>query len=410
MTSNRPLIAGRALVFIAILVFAFTLRTGVTSLSPLIPLVRESFALDTFAVALIGALAPSCFALASLTTPHIARRIGLTLAVLTSLGLSIAGHLVRSASDSWMMLAAGSMIALFGGGMGNVVLPPLVKKYFPDRIGAMTSLYVSILITSATVTSFIAVPVASATSWRVSLASWGVFALMVAIPWVTLLQKERTSRDEVLPAMAGTGNPSVPTASLFRSSTAWAVGVVLAVGAFASYALFAWLPVIVVDIAHVDLAQAGILMAIFTLVGIPPALFIPVLAQRTQRIDLIIHAGSALFLAGFAGLIFFPLSTPWLWVGILGLAPLAFPLALALINLRTESHPMSLRLSGFAQTISYLCAAVAPILVAVTYELSGGWTIALATLAILSTAGSFAAVVIRRGTTVEHDLERRSVE
>lgn len=403
----RPLILGRALVFFGILFFALTLRTAVTSLAPLIPLIRQTYPLDTFAVSLIGALAPACFAVASMVTPRITRRIGLTFAVLTSIGVGLSGHVVRSLSDNWIVLAAGSLLALFGAGMGNVVLPPLVKKYFPDRIGIMTSLYVSLLILSATVTSLIAVPIATATSWRVALAQWGVFAFLVSIPWISVLSREKrdarvdTRTDASSSAPETTPGKPLPLA---KSSTAWAIGVTFAVGAFASYAFFAWLPVILVDIAQVPLAQAGALASIFTLVGIPPALFIPVLAQHIKRTDIILHVGTVLFLAGFAGLILFPLITPWLWIGILGLAPLAFPLAMALINLRTESHHTSLQLSGFAQAISYLCASCAPILVGITYEITGGWVVGLTALAVISTGGSFAAVVIRRGRTVEADL------
>jgi len=408
VTTTRPLILGRALVFVGILVFAFSLRTAVTALAPLIPLIRQTYDLDTFAVSLIGALSPACFALASLTTPRITRRIGLTYAVLTSIGVALVGHIIRAVSDNWEVLAAGSLLALFAAGMGNVVLPPLIKKYFPDRIGVMTSLYVSLLILSATVTSLIAVPVAYATSWRVALAQWGVYAFMVAIPWVAVLSKEKRSAhaDEIQAGTqpsAGLSQPHQPL-PLVRSSTAWAIGMTFAVGAFASYAFFAWLPVILVDISHVDLAQAGALSSIFTLLGIPPALFIPVLAQHIKRTDIILHAGTVLFLGGFAGLIFFPVVAPWLWIGILGLAPLAFPLALALINLRTESHHTSLQLSGFAQSISYICASLAPILVGVTNAATGGWTVALVTLALVSTGGSFAAFIIRRGRTVEADL------
>lgn len=398
--------------FFGILFFALSLRTAVTALAPLIPLIRGTYELDTFAVSLIGALAPACFAVASLTTPRITRRIGLTFAVLTSIAIALSGHIIRSVSENWIALAIGSLLALFGAGMGNVVIPPLVKKYFPDRIGIMTSLYVSLLILSATVTSLIAVPVATATNWRVALAQWGVFALMVAIPWLAVLTRDtRSTRAEQLrtgsetPVAAPTRQAPLP---LLRSSTAWAIGVTFAVGAFASYAFFAWLPVILVDISHLDLAQAGAFSAIFTLVGIPPALLIPVIAQHVKRPDFILHAGTLLFLGGFVGLIFFPLVTPWLWIGILGLAPLAFPLALTLINLRTESHHTSLQLSGFAQSISYISASFAPIIVGVTYELTGGWTMALILLALVSTAGSFSAFIIRRGRTIEADLALKS--
>ena len=43
--------------------------------------------------------------------------------------------------------------------MGNVLLPPAVKKYFPDRIGLMTALYMTLMSVSATVPALIGSPI-----------------------------------------------------------------------------------------------------------------------------------------------------------------------------------------------------------------------------------------------------------
>ena len=71
-------------------------------------------------------------------------------------------HLV---SDSITLLLANSLI-FAAVGVGNILLPPLVKKYFPDRIGLMTTIYSTTMAVATFTPPLIAVPVADAAGWR----------------------------------------------------------------------------------------------------------------------------------------------------------------------------------------------------------------------------------------------------
>ena len=62
-------------------------------------------------------------------------------------------------------------------GVGNVLLPPLVKKYFPDRIGLMTTIYSTTMAVASFGPPLVAVPIADAAGWRLSLGLWAVFAV-----------------------------------------------------------------------------------------------------------------------------------------------------------------------------------------------------------------------------------------
>ena len=57
-----------------------------------------------------------------------------------------------------------------GYGIGNVVLPPLVRKYFPDRIGVVTAGYVTLLAVGMAMSPQFSVPLADAAAggyrWR----------------------------------------------------------------------------------------------------------------------------------------------------------------------------------------------------------------------------------------------------
>jgi CP family cyanate transporter-like MFS transporter len=409
---TKPLLAGRLLAFTGLVLFAYNLRTAVTGLAPLIPIIRETYGIDTFAVALLGSLAPICFAVASFSAPAISRRIGLSITVISAIALILIGHLLRTFSSDWVVLAIGTLIALMGTGVGNIILPPLVKKYFPDRIGLMTSIYMTIIMLSATVAPLIAVPVSDIAGWRFALGQWMPLAIIGMIPWLFLLRKDRAAtaasaqaRTDRHAAARAAGEPEpVTDAIATHRPLNRAIGIIFAVSSITGYAMFAWMPAMMVDTSHVSLAEGGALLAIFAVLGAPFSVVIPVVAQHLKHVDRLIHIATAFFVIGYGGWFLFPTFQPWLWAVIIGMGPLLFPLAVVLINLRTESQAASLQLSGFTQAIAYVAASLAPPLMGLAYELTGGWELVIFCLGAVSITASFAAYVIKRGLTVEQEL------
>src|SRR5699024_1793995 len=86
-----------------------------------------------------------------------------------------------------------SVVAFGGLGAGNVLLPPLVKKHFPTKIGLMTALYVTSISIGTALPAQLSVPVADATNWQFSLASWAGISTVALIPWLVALFSQRTT-------------------------------------------------------------------------------------------------------------------------------------------------------------------------------------------------------------------------
>jgi CP family cyanate transporter-like MFS transporter len=278
-----------------------------------------------------------------------------------------------------------------------------VKKHFPDRIGAMTAIYSTILSVSTFLPPLLAVPVADAASWRVSLGLWAVFAVMAIVPLLTLLIRERgAQRDEDIE----TASPRV-FGRLWRLPLTWALTVGFMIPGALAYTAFAWLPQILVDIAGVTSAAAGALLALFAAMGLPLSLVVPVLVVRFHATFALFVVAAAAGLAGVAGLLLAPQAAPWLWVALLGTGPLLFPLSLVLLGLRSRTHEGSVALSGFVQSIGYAMVALFPLSVGVLHEATGSWTGPLLLLAAAVATAIPAGIVAARRTTVEDEWERR---
>lgn len=401
---SLPLWHGRTLALLGILLVAFNLRTAVAALSPIFSQVRADIPLDSLAVGVLGMLPPVCFALFGILTPLFTRRASLELVVVLSLLAIIVGHLLRAVSGSFAILTAGSVIAFAGMAVGNVLLPPLVKRYFPDRIGLMTSLYATVLSLSTLLPPLVAVPVADGAGWRLSVGMWAALAVIAVLPWMAILLK-RSPHAASAGELIEEAEPRV-LGRVWHTALGWSLGVVFGISSVNAYAMFAWLPEILHDTAGTDASQAGVLLSLFAGMGIPSGLLIPVLASRMKNVGVLVYVGVVAFLIGDLGLIFLPGTATWVWVASAGLGPLLFPLCLVLINLRTRTHAGAVALSGFAQGIGYTLGALGPLAVGVLHQVSGGWILPLWVLLGTALVAALAGFVVARPRLLEDSFGR----
>lgn len=393
MTSPEPrsLWAGRTLALLGIVLVAFNLRTAVASLSPILTQLERDVSLAPALVGFLGMLPPLCYAVFGIVTPLLTKRLGLEAALVGSLVALTLGLAGRGLAGDALSLVVASAVTFAAIGVGNVLLPPLVKRYFPDRIGLITTIYVTAMSVSTFAPPLVAVPVADAAGWRVSLGEWAIVAAVSLVPWVALLVHPRRQAPAELPEEAERGL----LAYALRSKVAWSLAIVFTVSGFNAYAVFAWLPPILHDIAGTSPAEAGALLSLYAAMGLPCGLLVPIVAARYGKVRLLVGIAVASIVAGYLGLLLAPAVATWLWVALAGTGPLLFPLALVLINLRTRTHSGAVALSGFVQSAGYLIVAVGPLAVGVLHELTGEWTwpllILLASAVPAAIAGFFVA-------------------
>ncbi|MFI6218432.1 MFS transporter [Nocardia brasiliensis] len=378
---RRALTEGRLLVLAAIVMSALVLRVAVTAFSPLAERIGADVGYGTAVVGVFGMIPTAMFALSGLLTPVLVQRIGLERTALTAMLMAGTGMLVRVLLSGTAELLVFSALALAGMGIGNVVIPPLVKRYFSDRLAVVSSLYIMMVQIGTVAPAFVAVPVADAFGWRISLGLWAALGFAAALPWIGVL-RDRRGRDvadtTALPAEAPR------TGRVWRSPLAWGMAGMFGMTSLITYAMFTWLPKILTD-AGASAGFAGSMLGVFGLVGLFAALTAPTVVARFRNPFLVVVACGGFFLASFIGLLVAPMSVPILWVVLLGLGPSTFPMALTLINMRTNTPGGSSALSGFTQGVGYAVACVGPVLFGVLHSATDGWLapFALLTVAVL---------------------------
>lgn len=371
---GRRLGAGAAL---AIVLAALNLRPGVVAVSPLLGEILAEEGLSATAGGVLTTLPVLCFGLLAPVAPVLARRLGLERALFGSLLLLCAGFALRLVPGVGTLLG-GTLAVGCAIGLGNVLLPALIKRDFADRVGLMTGLYSMALSGGAALAAGLTVPIATATGadWRVTLASWGLLAAVGAVIWAprALRAGSRTAAP-LRPAGAAAG----AARSVWRSPLAWAVTVLMGTQSLSFYATNAWLPEIFVAGGR-SVAAGGWLLALTNLLGIVGSFVAPVLAGRMRRQRAIGVGLVALIGTGLLGLVLAP-GVAVVWVVLLGLGQGGgIALALTLMALRTEDAARTSELSGMAQSAGYVLAACGPLGLGVAHDVTGSWTVPLALL------------------------------
>ncbi len=357
-SSSSAQLRGRGLVLAAILLSAFNLRTAVTSLTPLLERIADEYAFGAPIMGALGMLPTAAFALTGVATPALLRRFGLLRVALLSMALATLGLVLRPLLPGTAGLLIGSLVALTGMGMGNVVLPPLVKRYFGDRVGRVSTLYITVLQVGTLLPALLAVPVADALGWRSSMVVWVLPALLASAAWALVHANHRRIR--------ATGPaPVTPTPEaegrVARTALGWSMAITFGMTSLVTYSMFTWLPTLLRE-AGASPAFGGTMVALFAALGMVGALTMPALAVRMRNPFPIVLLCAACHLVAFAGLWWVPLAAPILWVTLLGLGSSTFPLALVLVNQRSRTAAGSAALSGFSQGMGYAVSCLGPFL------------------------------------------------
>jgi CP family cyanate transporter-like MFS transporter len=365
---------GRVVALVALVLAAANLRLAVTSIGPVLAEIRQGLGMSAAVAGLLTSIPVICFALVGLVAPRLARRFSAGTVIAAGLVVLTAGLALRPFAGGVTGFLALTVVALAGIAVVNILLPMVVKAWFPDRVGAVTGLYTLALNLGATIAAAATVPIAAAFGdWRIGLGAWAVTAALSVPPWLMLGRR----------GLAPAGDqPAGPAVRIARHPVAWALAFYFGLQSTSAYVIIGWLPQIYRD-AGLSAETAGLLFAVTSFLGVLLPLALSALAGRMRR-QSGIAAGLGVFgIAGYAGLWAAPAAAPWLCAVLLGIANCAFPLALTMIALRGRTPATVVRLSAFAQSVGYLIAIPGPILIGVLHDHTGGWRVPLAVMVMI---------------------------
>ncbi|MFE6236495.1 CynX/NimT family MFS transporter [Cellulosimicrobium sp. NPDC057862] len=410
---------------VAVLLVAVNLRAPLTALPPVVADVAADLHLTAAAAGLLTGIPVLCFAVATPAVAGLLGRSSLRTAIAVALGLILAGTLVRSADLAALGADALGTAGTFAGtvllGLGittaNLAVPMIAQRDFPGHVATVTGLYTAAINVGTVATTALTAPLADAVGWRWALASWSVLAVVALVWWLRAVPREasgpgRAATDRASGTPSGTTAPSHrarpapgdagrsgdeaapdpddlaaavaegvtgtdPAAARERHVLAtpftWWLCAMFALQSSSFYALTAWLPLILEDLAGIPRAASGGAASLFQGFAIVGGLAVPLAARRwSLRQSFAVIA--VLWLALPVGLLVAP--DLWaVWASMAGIAQAAnFVVIFTLVAQRFSTVRRGRQASATVQSVGYCFAAVAPTLAGALHTVTGTWT------------------------------------
>lgn len=354
------------------------MRLPITSIPPILGSLQKATGLPNSSAGLLTTIPLLTFALVSPILAWIGKKFGNELTILLFFCLLVVGSLFRI-STSIAMVMVGTFLIALGIDSANVLLPAVIK----DRLQFKPMLGVSAYTTSMSLaaalgTGFAGVIVAGS-SLRIAMIILTIIGIISVLGWLPMIHKTNRTKFQV-------ASSTSHKRSIWSSKISWLISLFFGLQSLIYYSLLTWLPSIFVSNGFSSV-QAGTFVTIVQIGAFPCAFVVPFLADRKHGDAILVWIlglgftlGTICF--GINGLNVWFVSLASLVVGIS--SGIAFNLAIVYFAQKSINAEETAEISGMAQTVGYLLAAVGPVVFGYLQSFFHSWGPVLIISIILS--------------------------
>ncbi|MGG0824190.1 MFS transporter [Paenibacillus turicensis] len=380
-TQSTKTLKTTILIITAILLTATTLRSPITGVGALMSNIQGDTGLSNTFAGLLTTLPLLSFSLFSLVAPSISRKIGVEKTMLYCMLLMCVGIVLRS-MPSILLLFIGTALIGITIGICNVLVPGVIKRDFPLKVGLLTGIYTSSMnlwgAISSGITPFLA---DQAWGWRGSLGVWVILAASAAMLWISVVWGRKNTNDATLVNFNTKTNvkpdTSVEFQSMWKSALAWQITLFMGLQSLMFYVGIAWLPQIFYE-KGISYQTSGLYLFYMQIACMLGSFSMPIIGGRFRSQTSLAIFSASFFVIGYSGILFGSPSLTLLFMIALGLGcGTSFGLVILFFSLRTRTGEQAAQISGMAQCIGYFLAAIGPFLFGFLHDLTGGWNIPL---------------------------------
>lgn len=354
----------KLLLLVAVLLLSANLRAPLTSVGVLLPAINDDLQLSAFATSIIAILPLLAFSFASLFAAPVSTKIGLNRTIVYALIVITVGIIFRSLGSS-TLLFTGILLIGIGIAFGNVLAPVFIKASFPLQVGIVTALYTVSMNIFGALSSAVSAPIAKATNYNISLAVIGIVTIITLIIWIIVLQKDKEVEAP---------HPVAMTSSIWRSPLAWQITLFMGGQSVIFYSLINFLPIILKE-QHIPVEVTGGYLTVLQIAIIIFTFIIPMIAANMAHQVYLGCINGLLFMAGIAGMIYGDVKYMLVYILFIGVAlGISFGLVNLFFSLKTEYTHTAKQLSGMAQSIGYLFAALSVLIFGVIHDYTHNWS------------------------------------
>ncbi|MFZ0776419.1 MAG: MFS transporter [Xanthobacteraceae bacterium] len=357
--TNLPSTRQRAIALTLLWLSGASLRLTVLAVPPVVPLLHADLHLSETDIGWLSSLPPMLFAIAAVPGALLIARFGIVPALVVGLLLNAAGSAARAAFSDPAFLYASTIVMAAGVSIMQPSLPPLVRTWFPQRIGFATAVYTTGLLIGEVLAAGLTIPLILPlvhNSWRLNFVVWSIPVLATAL-LVALYAPKLGGAKSAIPAAGRRWWPD------WRRPLIWKLGLILGSVNATYFVTNAFLPDYMTADGRPDLISSA--LTAINLGQLPAAFLMLGIAGRLVTKPWAYAATGTLALICLVGML--TMHGPWIvfWVAILGFTgAVTLILALALPSVLSAPDDVH-RTSAGMFTISYSLAMALSVV--------GGW-------------------------------------
>lgn len=370
------------LIILGVIFLSLILRTPITSVGAILGPLKSILDINNTVAGFITTIPLIAFAIFSPMVAKISNKVGLekTLllaAIIISIGLGLRFHI-----NTYVFFITTFIIGV-GITIGNVLLPGLVKKYYPEKLGLMTGFYAVIMNIGAAVAAGISYPILSSNiggekfSTGLAVNIWIIIAVINIFVYTAMSKNSNVNEVK---------DNHEKVHGYFKYSKMWTIMLSMGLQSALFYCSVSWFAEIMIS-KDFSPETAGLLLSISQFAQFPSTFIVPILADKVHnklRIPVVITIG---YLVSLVGMLYtsgnFVLMLTFIIIfALAGGGSFSYVMYLFSVKSRNESEAADI--SGLAQSGGYLLAAIFPPLLGYIRDISD-WNKALYVL-ILTTA------------------------
>lgn len=357
------------------------MRSPITGVGALMSNIQGDTGLSNTFAGLLTTLPLLSFSLFSLVAPSISRKIGVEKTMLYCMLLMCVGIVLRS-MPSILLLFIGTALIGITIGICNVLVPGVIKRDFPLKVGLLTGIYTSSMnlwgAISSGITPFLA---DQAWGWRGSLGVWVILAASASMLWISVVWGRKNTDDATLVNFNTKTNVKPDTKakfqSMWKSALSWQITLFMGLQSLMFYVGIAWLPQIFYE-KGISYQTSGLYLFYMQIACMLGSFSMPIIGGRFRSQTSLAIFSASFFVIGYSGILLGSPSLTLLFMIALGLGcGTSFGLVILFFSLRTRTGEQAAQISGMAQCIGYFLAAIGPFLFGFLHDLTGGWNIPL---------------------------------
>ncbi|MEM4998680.1 MFS transporter [Priestia megaterium] len=360
----------------ALILAAFNLRPGLTSVSPVLHGITKDLGMSSTLASLLTSIPLLCFGFCSLFAGRLANRYQpekmITFAI-TCIGIAT---FLRAFTNSSIYLLITALLIGAGIGVVSPLLSGFIKSHFPDKAASMIGIYSTSMVVGASISIGLTTPLQHwfNNSWKNGLAFWSILALLAIPLWLMVIKQSRIPVSN----FSQKTKASLP----LKNKKAWLLTSFVGIVTLLFYCFAAWLPAIVEEKGWTP-AFGGLIGTIAMISQLPATLLLPSLLKVLPSRRFWITTFTLSIIIGLSLLCFTNVTTIvssiCLGVGAGGLVSLTLLLPLDMASSPLEASTWS----AMTQAIGYMIGAVGPFIIGFLHDYLGSFVPTLYLLIII---------------------------